>query len=78
MKVSAREADVFLRKRPGHVVAVLLYGPDSGLVRERGRALVRSVLGDADDPFRFLEIEAGKISDDPARLVDESASMSLT
>ncbi|MEQ8246887.1 MAG: DNA polymerase III subunit delta [Alphaproteobacteria bacterium] len=78
MKVSAREADVFLRKRPGNVVAVLLYGPDSGLVRERGRALVRSVLGDADDPFRFLEIEAGKIADDPARIVDESASMSLT
>ena len=78
MKVSAREADGFVRKRPGHVVAVLVYGPDGGLVRERGRALVRGVLGDAVDPFRFLEMDAGKIADDPARIVDESASMSLT
>ncbi|NQV80299.1 MAG: DNA polymerase III subunit delta [Alphaproteobacteria bacterium] len=78
MKVSAREANGFIRKPPSNVLAVLVYGPDGGLVRERGRALVRSVLGDNDDPFRFLELDSGKISDDPARIIDESASMSLT
>ncbi len=78
MKVSAREADAFIRKPHSNVVAVLVYGPDGGLVRERGRALVRSVLGDSDDPFRFLELDSGKVCDDPARIIDESASMSLT
>lgn len=78
MKISAREADAFVRKPPKNVVAILVYGPDGGLVRERGRALVRGMLGGNDDPFRFVELDAGTLSDDPARILDESASISLT
>lgn len=78
MKVTARQADAFVRKPPKNVVAVLIYGPDSGLVRERGRALVKGSLGGNDDPFRFIELEGGKLSEDPARILDESASISLT
>jgi len=78
VKISAREADAFVRKPPKNVVAILVYGPDGGLVRERGRALVRGMLGGSDDPFRFVELDAGTLSEDPARILDESASISLT
>jgi DNA polymerase-3 subunit delta len=78
VKISAREADAFVRKPPKNVVAILVYGPDAGLVRERGRALVREKLGGDDDPFCFLELDPGTLSDDPARILDESASISLT
>jgi len=78
VKISAREADAFVRKPPKNVVAILVYGPDGGLVRERGRALVRGKLGDDDNPFCFLELDPKTLSDDPARILDESASISLT
>jgi len=78
MKVTAREADAFIRKPPKNVVAILVYGPDGGLVRERGRVLVRGMLGGNDDPFRFVELDAAKLAEDPALILDESASISLT
>ena len=33
VKVQAREADAFSRQPPAGIAAVLLYGPDNGLVR---------------------------------------------
>ncbi len=78
MKVNARDADAFVRKVPDNVTAVLIYGPDSGLVRERARALVKGALGGSDDPFRLVELDGDAVRDDPARILDESASMSLT
>jgi len=59
------------------VVAVLVYGPDAGLVRERSLALTTAVLGAADDPFRLVEVDAAALKDDPARLRDEAAAISL-
>jgi len=32
---------------------ILLYGPDSGLVRERAEALLASAVDDPNDPFRW-------------------------
>ncbi|MDC0655118.1 DNA polymerase III subunit delta [bacterium] len=78
MKISTREASAFVHKPPANVVAILLYGPDGGLVRERGRALVRGKLGDDIDPFCFLELDSKILSEDPARILDEAASISLT
>ena len=60
------------------MVAILLYGPDEGLVRERGRALVRRKLGVENDPFCFLELSSKTLSEDPARILDEAVSISLT
>lgn len=76
MKITANRADGFLAK-PGAVKAVLLYGPDQGLVRERLNALTKLVAGRLDDPFRVSEFQASVLRDDPGRLADEAASMSL-
>ena len=78
MKVSANEADRFARAPRAKIRAVLVYGPDAGLVRERAGILKRSVVEDPSDPFRVTELTGRQLSDDPARLADESAALALT
>ena len=78
MKVAPRDQTRFLRSAESTVAAVLFYGPDRGLVSERAEALVAQVAGDAGDPFRVAELSAGQIKDDPARLADEAAALSLS
>ncbi|MCH8111536.1 MAG: DNA polymerase III subunit delta [Proteobacteria bacterium] len=78
VKITAREADRFVRHAPAaEMAAVLIYGPDDGLVRERATQLVDAVLGGERDPFRFTELMASELNADPARLRDEAASLSL-
>ncbi|MGF1608630.1 MAG: DNA polymerase III subunit delta [Kiloniellales bacterium] len=78
MKISATQADRFAASPDARVVAVLVYGPDGGLVRERAGKLVRSVVEDPGDPFRVAELTGQQANDDPARLGDELAAMALT
>lgn len=72
MKLDARKVDAFL-DAPGSCRAVLLYGEDVGLIRERGSRLVRAVTGATDDPFRVVELER----DTSGRIPEEMASLSL-
>jgi DNA polymerase-3 subunit delta len=55
-----------------------LFGPDDGLVRERGETIIAAVLGpDRDDPFRFAILDSDDLKRDPARLADEAAQLGL-
>jgi len=78
MKVSAGDADRFCQAPPAKVRAVLVYGPDEGLVRERAKNLVTSVSPDPADPFRVADLTGAVLDDDPARLADEAAAIALT
>lgn len=73
MKLEPRGTEAFLRD-PGRARAVLLYGDDVGLIRERGGRLVRAVAGAADDPFRVVELERDGASGIPS----EMTALSLT
>jgi DNA polymerase-3 subunit delta len=73
MRVDARRVDAFLRD-PGACRAVLLFGDDAGLIRERAETMVRAVAGSLDDPFLVAELGRENI----ARLPDEAATLSLT
>lgn len=78
MKLGAAQLAGFLKRPPDDIAAVLLFGPDEGLVRERGEALTRAVLGGTgDDPFRLALLTGDMVRQDPARLADEAASLSL-
>jgi DNA polymerase-3 subunit delta len=76
MKITGR-ADSFVTKPDPKMRAVLVYGPDTGLVRERLNGLTKAVAGSVDDPFRVVELPADALRDDPARLRDEAAAMSF-
>jgi DNA polymerase-3 subunit delta len=76
MKITGARADSFIAK-PDAVKAVLLFGPDGGLVRERMNALTKNIAKSLDDPFRVAEFAASVLRDDPGKLSDEAASMSF-
>jgi DNA polymerase-3 subunit delta len=77
MKIAPAQADRFAAAPPADLVAVLVYGPDDGLVRERARRIAASVVDDLSDPFRVTEIAASALREDPAKLADEACAMSL-
>ncbi|HET6522611.1 MAG TPA: DNA polymerase III subunit delta [Geminicoccaceae bacterium] len=78
MRVAAGRVDDFLRRPDPRAGAVLLYGPDGGLVRERAERLLAQAVDDPRDPFRVGELSAEAVRADPARLVDEARALSLT
>jgi DNA polymerase-3 subunit delta len=77
MKIDARNFERFLKAPDPAIRAVLVYGPDEGLVRERGAALARSVVPDLADPFRVAELAGDAIEKDPARVADEAAALAF-
>jgi DNA polymerase-3 subunit delta len=77
VKLAANRIDAFLRRPDPEVHAVLIYGPDTGLVRERADTVARTVCPDLRDPFRVAEIAAAGLAADPALLADEAAQISL-
>lgn len=77
MKLAPRQVAAFLRKPNPEVRAVLVYGPDTGLVSERTQVLLGTVVDDLKDPFQVADLGAGSLLGDEARLVDEAASLPL-
>ncbi len=56
---------------------VLIYGPDSGLVRERAAELTKSWTGGSTDPFGLIRIDDETLAGDPTRLIDEARTVPL-
>jgi DNA polymerase-3 subunit delta len=77
MIVKSHEAQRYAAKPPAGIVAALIFGPDQGLVRERGEAMALSVVPDLTDAFRVTELDDATLAGDPARLSDEAASLSM-
>lgn len=77
MKIDPRNVDRFLKTPDRAVQAILVFGPDDGLVRERAVELVRGVVADLNDPFRIAEIAPETLEKDPARLADEAAALAF-
>ncbi len=78
MQLKKYEIDGFLRAPPAAVAAALIYGPDSGLARERALTLLKAIVGDADDPFRVAQVSPANLKDAPSLLADEIAALSFT
>jgi DNA polymerase-3 subunit delta len=72
MKLAPARVAAFLRD-PGTTRVVLLFGDDTGMVRERAETLVRLVAGSLDDPFHVTEIAR----EDIKSLPNAAAGLSL-
>ncbi|HEX7389875.1 MAG TPA: DNA polymerase III subunit delta [Acidiphilium sp.] len=72
MKIDARQVERFLAD-PGRTRFVLIYGPDTSLVAERGRGLARRIAGSLDDPFRIAELDA----EQAVRLPEEASAQAF-
>src|ERR1700761_472598 len=77
MKLSAAQVNTFLQKPDPAVRAILVYGPDAGLVHERAEQLAKRMVPDINDPFRTASLTAASLSDDAARLHDEMATQAF-
>ena len=77
MKLAAARIEGFLRRPDPEIRAVLLFGPDLGLVRERAAIVTASIAEDLHDPFRVADLTGSMLTADPARLFDEAAQISL-
>jgi len=78
VKIPKREIDSFCRAPGTAIRAVLIYGPDQGLVRERSNLLLGGVVDDPRDPFRVCDLTGEEAARDPARLMEEAVSLSMT
>ena len=78
MKLARGRTEAFLKAPDASARAILVYGPDAGLVRERLDRMSKSVVVDLSDPFRVVDIPAASLKDDPARLADEAAAIAMT
>ena len=75
--IERRAVDAFIKKPDAHFAVILVYGPDTGLVSERVRALVAASIDDAEDPFQLVRLDGDEVSGDPARLADEVFTIPL-
>lgn len=77
MKLPNSRIEIFSKKPDNGIKAVLVYGPDSGLVAERSKEMLHAVVDDLSDPFRTIQFYFDDIKSDAARLSDEINAMSL-
>lgn len=77
MKIQASRAESFAKAPDPSLRAVLVYGPDLGLVRERAQHLVKSAAGGLEDPFRVAERTGAAVAADPAGLLDELGALAF-
>lgn len=56
---------------------ILIYGPDEGGVRMRGRAIAATLLGDNPSPMDRSEFDAETLNADPGRLLDEANAIAM-
>src|SRR3954466_11814859 len=72
-----KEIDSFLARPDAARPIILLYGPDTGLVRERADALLKSAVDAPNDPFSLVRLDGDELSAEPSRLVDEAMTVPL-
>ena len=77
MEIKSAGAKGFVAKPPPEVRVFLLFGPDDGLIRERGDILVKQVVPDAADPFRLADLDGDAVNADAALLYDEATALAF-
>jgi DNA polymerase-3 subunit delta len=71
------EIGAFVARPDARRPVVLVFGPDSGLVRERADAIIRASVDDVGDPFSLARLEPDDLSENPLRLVEEANTVPL-
>jgi len=75
--VKAAGVAAVLRRPDPRIALYLVYGPDTGLVSERAKALAEHSVEDPADPFQMIRLDGDVIAADPGRLADEAGTVGL-
>lgn len=77
MKLPFKNIEPFVKKPDPQARVILIYGPESGLMKERSGIIGKMIVADLNDPFNAVTLSADKLIADPARLMDEALAMSM-
>lgn len=77
MKLSWKQIEPFVKAPDPSARVILIYGPDRGLMRERSDLIGKTIIADLNDPFNTSSFTGDQLSDDPARLSDETSAISM-
>ncbi len=77
MKLAFRDIEPFVKNPDPEARVILIYGPDSGLMKERAKTIGQSVVADINDPFNAVTLSTDILNDDAARLNDEASAISM-
>lgn len=77
MKIAPKLVESYLGKPEAAHRAILLYGPDTGRVRDGAKRLIAALLGQNHDPFALAEPTEAALLADPALLADELSAISM-
>ena len=75
--VKHHQAEQFLKALDPRLSAVLFYGPDAGLVMERGQSLSKALAKKDNPPGEILPFEDADLDNDPNRLTVELQTMPM-
>lgn len=77
MKVKPRDINPLLKDVGTGVRAVLVFGRDEGLARERADLISKQIAPDLSDPFQVAKPTLADIKEHPSILLDELAAISM-
>jgi DNA polymerase-3 subunit delta len=77
VKPKPRDIPAILKSLDPKVRAVLIFGRDDGLVRERAEKIGKQITPDLSDPFQVARPTASDIKESPSILLDEVAALSM-
>ena len=66
--LKAAQIDAFMARLKAAPPIVLVFGPDSGLVRERAEKLILASVDDPKDPFSLARLEGDDLAANPTHL----------
>jgi DNA polymerase-3 subunit delta len=75
--LKAAQIDAFMARLKTAPPIVLVFGPDSGLVRERAEKLIEASVEDPKDPFSLARLEGDDLAANPTHLVEEANTIPL-
>jgi DNA polymerase-3 subunit delta len=77
MKLTFKQIEPFVQSPDPSARVILIYGPDSGLMKERMALIAKHFVDDLNDPFNTCVLTPESLNDDPARLSDEANAVSM-
>ncbi len=77
MKVKPRDIPAILKSLDTKMRAVLVFGRDEGLARERADTISKQIAPDLSDPFQVAKPSSAEIKETPSLLLDEVSAISM-
>jgi len=76
MKVPFKEIKNFAQNPPANLAAVLVFGADYGLMKERVQTMAKTVVPDINDPFNVSDIDLETL-ENVSQIIDEANTVSM-